>query len=443
MDKYVVACVQQRMRLPQSTETLADDLRRFLRSAQAKQARLVVFPERGGDMAALPLLRDRRSLLLKRADLGRRRTASWSQKVGGALAGYAASVLKADMRTAHAALLSTAPDDVWRAYATLFGGLAREFGVTLVAPSAYLPDPDDGLVRNLAAVFGSDGALLGVQSKMMLHPEDEGLAQPSGGFDVIDTEVGRLGLILGSDMLYPEVGRLLAYQGAEVLVGQGACPDPALYNKLRAGMLARMQENQLFSAVSFLVGENALSRDSQSAFTGKSAVFAPQELTPRFSGVLVEMGGGRSEGVVTAEWNFPALRALWESSDTPVRRSLSLPQANQAVAKLYAQLRALPDYGHVAARAAAPTQPALEAGTDADCLVLEDLPVLASITSRWPLPSHAPLPDVIQDDWTEAPRPAAEAAVPAAPDETAVASVKAEDETDEMDALPSASDKSA
>lgn len=442
MDKFIIACVQQRMRLPQSAETLAEDLRRFLRSAQAKQARLVVFPERGGDMAAIPLLRDRRSLLLKRADLGRRRKATWSQKMGSALAGYAAAMLKADLRTAHAALLAAAPDDVWRAYVGLFGELAREFGITLVGPSAYLPDPDDGLVRNLAAVFGPDGALLGIQSKMMLHPEDEGLAQPGGGFDVIDTEVGRLGLILGSDMLYPEVGRLLAYQGAEVLVGQGACPDPALYNKLRAGMLARMQENQLFSAVSFLVGENALSRDSQSAFTGKSAIFAPQELTPRFSGVLVEMGGGRSEGVVTAEWDFPALKALWESSDTPVRRSLSLPQGHQAVAKLYAQLRALPDYSRAASPAeiAGAGHSSAAAVVDADCLVLEDLPVLASITSRWPLPSHSPLPDVIEDDWAEAPQPPVGAAER---DETSVASVKAEDETDEMDALPSATDKSA
>ena len=33
--------------------------------------------------------------------------------------------------------------------------------MTIVAPGAYLPDPADGTIRNLAAVFGVNGELLG------------------------------------------------------------------------------------------------------------------------------------------------------------------------------------------------------------------------------------------------------------------------------------------
>ena len=149
--------------------------------------------------------------------------------------------------------------------------------------------------------------MLGTQSKVLLHPEDQDLAQAGAGWDVVPSDVGRLGIMIGSDVLYPEVGRLLAYQGAEVLICQGACPDPVLYNKVRSGMLARMQDNQLFGLVSFLVGANELSRRQRTPFLGKSAIFAPQELTPRYNGVLVEMGNQRSEGVLTAEWDFQAL----------------------------------------------------------------------------------------------------------------------------------------
>jgi predicted amidohydrolase len=153
----------------------------------------------------------------------------------------------------------------------------------------------------LTVVYDSNGQMVGHQAKVVLHPADADLAQVGATWDVIPTEVGQIGLILGSDVLYPEVGRLLAYQGADLLIVQAACTDELLYQKIRAGTLARMQDNQLFAAVSFLVGDNRLSRAQRTPFSGKSAIFAPQELSPRSNGVLVEMGNLRSEGVLAAE----------------------------------------------------------------------------------------------------------------------------------------------
>ena len=97
-EKLVVACVQQRMRLPHTVDDYRNDLTRFMRAAQNKNARLVVFPELAGLMVALPLLADVRSGLLKRADRGRRRHANLWQRANGALAGSMASVLRADLR---------------------------------------------------------------------------------------------------------------------------------------------------------------------------------------------------------------------------------------------------------------------------------------------------------------------------------------------------------
>ncbi len=398
MDRVTVACVQQRMRLPATLDEYREDLRRFLRAAQVKNVRLVVFPELGGVMVMPPLLRDLRSTLLKQADQGRRKHASLWQKLRGTAASTAGRLLNAQLRTSFAGLLEQHPSDVATTYHDLFAGLAREFAITLVAPSGYLPDPSDGVVRALAVVFGPNGERLGQQAKVVLHPADEGLAQPGTTWDVIQTEVGALGLMLGSDVLYPEVGRLLAYQGAEILLAVGACADVALYQKVRAGMLARMQENQLFGLVSFLIGSNELAPSTLSPnglnhrqaepFVGKSAIFAPQELTPRFNGVLVEMGNLRSEGVLTAEWDFVALKRLWENSETPVRRTLPLAQAGQALAKLYESLRALPrmiEPSRLLAEPVAPTATPSAPTATAPLLSVEDLPVLSAITRRWPL----------------------------------------------------------
>ncbi len=319
-----------------------------------------------------------------------------------------------------AGLLDVAAPTVWAAHLALFGGLAREFGLTIVAPSLYAPDPLDGVIRNLAAVFGSGGELLGVQAKVMLNEADQLFAQPGATWDVIHTEVGALGIMVGNDVLYPEVGRLLAFQGAEVLVTLGACSSTTHYNKSRAATLARMQDNQLFAVSAYVVGNNPYNSSQTAPFVGRAAILGPQELTPRHNGVLVEMGNLQSEGVLTAEWDFAALKQLWATSETPVRQALPLAQAGKMLAALYQRLQNLPrleadtpDDAVTSAAAApdgadTPTQsPATAAGIqDEPLLTLDELPVLASVTSRWPLATHDSQPEPNEETvtaWEEAP----------------------------------------
>ena len=434
MDKVTVACVQMKMRLPQTLDEYREELRRFTRSAGAQRARLLIFPELAGAALAVPLLRDRGTALLRRAEQGRRRGAGFWQKAGGAAAGALAALMQVDLQRRMNALLDLAPGDLWQAYVEVFGGLAREHSVTVVAPSAYLPDPRDGVIYNLAAVFGPGGELLGQQAKVMGAPAEGEAARRGRTWDVIPTEAGRLGLMLGSDVLYPEVGRLLAYQGAEALILQGACPQPAYYNKLRSGVLARMQDNQLFAAASFLVGANPLPRAHAPVYQGKSALFAPQELTPRFNGVLVEMGSFQSEGVLTAEWDFVALKQLWESSETPVRRVLPPAEATQLLAALYTQLRALPQPSTADLLGGPPLLEGGEGGAggaaDEFAAELSALPVLAVITSQWPLRAAGD-PDAAGEgvEWAEIVPGAPPASLP--PPST----IRREDETDEMDAV--------
>ena len=54
MDKFTVACIQQKMHLPQDLAEYRADLDRFARVAQAKNARLVIFPELAGMMDVYP-----------------------------------------------------------------------------------------------------------------------------------------------------------------------------------------------------------------------------------------------------------------------------------------------------------------------------------------------------------------------------------------------------
>ena len=291
---------------------------------------------------------------------------------------------------------------------------------------------------------------------MLGYSEDDDIVARGATWDVIPTEVGRLGLMLGSDVLYPEVGRVLAYQGAEMLVVQAACQTPAFFSKVRSGILARMQDNQIFAAASFAVGENPLRPAGASPYQGKSALFAPQEMTPRYNGVLVEMGGQQSEGVLTAEWDFLALRRLWDSSDTPIRRYLPTGEAAGLLAALYTQLRALPapnvvellsgpseiegeegEPGTVepAAGGAEPNASAVALANQRTAPFattlheLDELPLLGSVSSHWPLHLRESFSERVDEDVVEWPakRSYAEAGT--------TVTIRRDDETDEMDAV--------
>lgn len=340
MDQVIVACVQQRLRLHEDLDGCRKDLARFLRMAQAKKAQLIVFPELLGTIAVPPLLPGLRAGLLKQADQGRRTGTSLWTRAKGKVADTAASVLKADLRQDLSKLLEVDSGLVWDAYRDLFAGAAREYGLTVVAGSGYFRDEVSGQIVNQAVVFAPQGNIVGRQTKVSLSADDVGLAVPGAEWSAIDTAVGRIGLLLGNDALYPEAGRLLAYQGAQMLIGLGACPGAGLHRKVRAGLLARVQENQLYGMVSFLVGHNALGLGERQEYAGQSAIFAPAEFTLRYSGLMVEMGTAGSEGVITAEWDFGALRELWAESDTPLRRVMPM-MAFRSLAERYGEGRTL------------------------------------------------------------------------------------------------------
>ena len=80
-----------------------------------------------------------------------------------------------------------------------------------------------GLYHNTAVVIESDGSIAGKYRKMHI-PDDPAYYEkfyftPGDlGFHPIDTSVGRLGVMVCWDQWYPEAARLMALQGAQMLI---------------------------------------------------------------------------------------------------------------------------------------------------------------------------------------------------------------------------------
>lgn len=102
-----------------------------------------------------------------------------------------------------------------------FGTIAREAGIVLVLSLFEKRAP--GLYHNTAVVLERDGTIAGKYRKMHI-PDDPAYYEkfyftPGDlGFTPIPTSVGCLGVLVCWDQWYPEAARLMAMQGADILI---------------------------------------------------------------------------------------------------------------------------------------------------------------------------------------------------------------------------------
>ncbi len=102
-----------------------------------------------------------------------------------------------------------------------FGELAKQLQVVIVTSLFERRAP--GLYHNTAVVLDKDGSIAGKYRKMHI-PDDPAYYEkfyftPGDiGFKPIDTSIGRLGVLICWDQWYPEAARLMALQGAELLI---------------------------------------------------------------------------------------------------------------------------------------------------------------------------------------------------------------------------------
>jgi predicted amidohydrolase len=98
------------------------------------------------------------------------------------------------------------------------GTIAARFDLYVIAG---MVERDGERLYNSAAVVGPDG-MVGVYRKLHLTSQDRAWATPGDrGLPTFDVPIGRIGVLIGYDALFPEACRSLAIDGADVI----ACPS--------------------------------------------------------------------------------------------------------------------------------------------------------------------------------------------------------------------------
>ena len=153
-----------------------------------------------------------------------------------------------------------------------FADLAAELGSHLVL-GTYERGPERGVVYNVAVLLGPAGELLGVYRKT--HPfggeraDRGGWVTPGEDILVVDTPLGRIGVIICFDGDYPELSRITALAGAELI-----CRPSALLRSADIWELtnrARAYDNHVY-----LIGSNATGVDPGGViYFGNSMIVTP------------------------------------------------------------------------------------------------------------------------------------------------------------------------
>jgi predicted amidohydrolase len=335
MNQVTVACMQPRFSILASSKGFEALARRFLRQARINSAQLGLFPELTGVFLAPPLMSRLKLKLATQADRGRKPGAGFFAKRIGHVTDSAAGVLGWGLAGSLRQLLASKSDSLRDLYVETFGRLAREFDMYLVGGSLYVYDAETESVRNRAYLFDKAGAVVGWQDKLNLTPAEQKWVTPGTGLAAFALPFGRLGILIGWDVLYPELARVLAVQGTDLLAGIAAVPGTAQGDLVRTALHLRVQENQVFAAASFMLGPGPLDQDAAVDCAGQSALLAPIALTPQTSGILAQVGSPQAESAVSAAMDFDGLRRLQQTSPFRPRQQMNLGNQGSVLAEMY------------------------------------------------------------------------------------------------------------
>jgi predicted amidohydrolase len=136
---------------------------------------------------------------------------------------------------------------------------AKSFGVHVVW-GTYRRGLERGEVYNSAILIGPDGEIIGIYDKTHPAPWERrdggGWAAVGTRADVFETSLGNIGMIICYDGDFPELSRLLAVKGAEVIVRASALQRS--YDIWYITNCARAYDNHVYVVASNLVGPDAI-----------------------------------------------------------------------------------------------------------------------------------------------------------------------------------------
>ena len=168
----------------------------------------------------------------------------------------------------------------------LFLHLSQKYDRILVAGTH--PRFVDGKLQNVASIFVPGHGPVH-QPKLHLTPTERHVWHFESGQEIhiIDTDFGRMGVSICYDVQFPEVARIQAEQGVQLLVVPYLTDDRRGYSRVTTCARARAVENQIYVVTAGMVGSLPLITDLTAQYA-QSGVYTPSDFPFPMDGIATE-----------------------------------------------------------------------------------------------------------------------------------------------------------
>lgn len=159
----------------------------------------------------------------------------------------------------------------------LFSKLSIQYNVNIIAGSQFVAENNN--IYNVSFLFRRNGAI-DKQYKLHVTPGEKkwwGI-QPGNKLEIFDTDCGKIAILIGYDIQFPELARIAVAGGANIIFVPFNTEERHGYLSIRYCGIARAIENQVYVAATGCTGNLPLVPNADIHYS-QAAIFTPSDFS--------------------------------------------------------------------------------------------------------------------------------------------------------------------
>lgn len=171
-------------------------------------------------------------------------------------------------------------------YQNLFSSLAIKYNINIIGGTHFVIEEDN--LHNASFLFRRDGSI-DKQYKLHITPNEKKWwgVKPGAKMNIFNTDVGKIAIMIGYDVTFPELSRIAVDKGAEIIFVPFNTDERRGYLRVRYCSQARAVENQTYLVIAGCVG-NLPGVENMGIQFAQSAVFTPSDVEFHREGIATE-----------------------------------------------------------------------------------------------------------------------------------------------------------
>ncbi|HAL56759.1 MAG TPA: carbon-nitrogen hydrolase [Bacteroidetes bacterium] len=161
-------------------------------------------------------------------------------------------------------------------YLEHFSRMAVKYNINIIGGSHFTLENEH--LYNISYLFRRDGTL-GKQYKLHITPNEKRWwgVEPGERLEILDTDRGKIAILICYDIEFPELARIAVEQGAQLIFVPFCTDERYAYLRVRYCAQARCVENHVYVAIAGSVG-NLPSVENLDIHYAQSAIFTPSDI---------------------------------------------------------------------------------------------------------------------------------------------------------------------